>query len=109
MQIAVVGACGKLGSTIVSVLQNQHSVIQIDKFLNNDISDISCADCIIDASESNTSIYCANYCAQNNIPLLIACTGHTIDQINQIDHICKSIAYTICPNLSAGMLWIMQS
>lgn len=109
MQIAVIGACGKLGSTIVSVLEKLHNVIPVDKSLNNSLSDIVFADCVIDASAPHVSVYCAQYCSENNIPLLIACTGHTSDQINQIDQLCSNIAYAMCPNLSAGILWIMQS
>ena len=109
MKIAVVGACGKLGSLIVKTLQhNKYVVISVDTKLNNFLNDYSNINAVIDASHPDQSVICAKYCNQHNIPLLVACTGHTSQQLNNINTICANIAYCICPNLCVGINFIMQ-
>ena len=110
MKVAVIGACGKLGSLIVEELQkNNFNVLKIDSTLNNYLQSSSQVIAVIDASHPSASLNCAKYCSQQNIPLLIACTGHTKEQKSQIHNECKNIAYCICPNLSIGMLFVMQT
>jgi len=110
MKIAVVGACGKLGSLIVEELQkNNFDILKIDTMLNNNIQSCTSVSAVIDASHPSASLNCAKYCSNQNIPLLITCTGHTKEQLSLIHNECNNIAYCICPNLSIGMLFVMQT
>ncbi len=109
MKIAVVGACGKLGSSIVSELENNNiEAVKIDKLLNNSLNLLNIPDAVIDASFKDATIDVAKYCNNVKIPLLICTTGHSLNQLQQIDQICSSIAYTICPNASLGMLYLFD-
>lgn len=109
MNIAVVGAYGKLGALIVHRLKKSHSVVCIDKHNGLDnLPNIVC-DAVIDASVAWQSVETAKFCGQNKIPLLIACTGQSPKQISQIEEHCKKIAWCICPNLSVGIAFVAKS
>ncbi len=109
MKIAVVGACGRLGTQIVNECKKNplYEVHCIDILLGNCL----CIhyDAVIDASNASQSIATAKFCEKYNIPLLIACTGHTQMQLAKIDKTCKNIAYCICSNLSQGMNFVLKS
>lgn len=109
MKIAVIGACGKLGSQIVNECKKDQSneICCIDTILNNNLDDNY--DIVIDASTANQSVSSAKYCGEHHIALLVACTGQTSEQLNKIDQYCKNIAYCICPNLSQGINFIFKS
>lgn len=110
MNIAVVGACGKLGSLIVKELKKDNiNIIKIDSKLGNSLHSQNNICAVIDASHPNASLSCAKFCSEHNLPLLIACTGHTQEQLTQIHQTCLNIAYCICPNLSVGILFLLQS
>lgn len=110
MNIAVVGACGKLGSLVVQTLSKMnHKVIKIDKKLSTSLYDYSNLDGVIDVSCAEFSIQSAKYCNKNNVALLVGCTGHTNQQKLLIDKICTNIAYCICPNFSIGVQFVLQT
>ena len=110
MNIAVIGACGKLGSLIVKELKKDNiNIIKIDSKLGNSLHNQNNICAVIDASHPSASIICAKFCSEHNLPLLITCTGHTQEQLIQIHQTCLNIAYCICPNLSVGILFLLQS
>lgn len=108
MEIAIVGACGKLGSQIVNECKKNplYKVNCIDIVLGNSL----CIhyDMVIDASTASQSVATAKFCEKNKIPLLIACTGHTQKQLTKIDKICQSISYCVCSNLSCGIAFVLK-
>ena len=109
MNIAVIGAKGKLGSTIVDeLLIQKHNPIPLDK--EDKIKEINFSSCeaVIDASHHKNSINVAKICRNYKIPLLIACTGHTEREIKKIKQICNKIRHEICPNLSHGINQIIE-
>lgn len=109
MKIAIVGACGRLGSQIVNECKRTLSsdISCIDTKLGNKLCEHY--DVVVDASTANQSVESAKYCGENNIALLIACTGQTPAQLDKIDGYCKNIAYCISSNLSQGINFVLKS
>ena len=109
MKFAVIGSKGKLGSTIVNTLkESEHDTIEIDKH-NSKKMDISGANAVIDVSTHKNTINIAKICRKTNIPLLIACTGHTKIELEKIKQTMKNTPYEISSNLSQGMNFVFDS
>ena len=110
MIISVVGACGKLGSSICELLtKNNIAINKIDTTINSELQDFPLPDAVIDASTPQQSLLSAQFCSSKNLPLLIACTGHSNLQLAQLEQICNNIAYCICPNRSVGIGFVCKA
>ncbi len=116
----LVGATGKLGKSISSHNANvtygicskdnpllgeviggiQEPLISSLSEVNLEIANIPL---IIDASypENFDNVY--NFCYKNKIPLVLASTGHTKQQLLKLDKLAKKIAVLKAPNLSEGI------
>ena len=116
----LVGATGKLGKSISSHNANvtygicskdnpllgeviggiQEPLISSLSEVNLEIANIPL---IIDASypENFDNVY--NFCYKNKIPLVLASTGHTKQQLLKLDKLGKKIAVLKAPNLSEGI------
>ncbi|MBQ9790546.1 MAG: hypothetical protein IJW24_03025 [Clostridia bacterium] len=110
MKIAVIGAKGKLGSSITNELHTcGHEVIEIDKINQSEHQDWSNADAAIDASHHKNTLSVAKTCKRSGIPLLVACTGHSAKELSKIKKTLDSVPHEFCPNLSAGMNFVFET
>lgn len=103
MKIAVVGGLGKLGSSIVENLRTQYEVFAIDTKCKNQDFDAKKFDLVVDASCHTNSTQLAKKCAQACVPLLVCATGHTSDELREIEKYMTSTTIRFCPNLSYGI------
>lgn len=117
--LILVGATGRLGNSIlrnnsisfgVSSKKNPLVGKKIDYLLNpllGSLKDISIKELknpiVIDASfpENFKSIY--DFCFQNNVPLVLASTGHNDAQLDKLNDLSKKIPILYAPNLSRGI------
>ena len=116
----LVGATGKLGRSISSHNANVtygicskdnpllgEIISGIQEPLISSLSDVSLEiakiPLVVDASypENFDNVY--DFCYKNKIPLVLASTGHTQQQLKKLDKLAKKVAVLRAPNLSEGI------
>ena len=116
----LVGATGKLGSSISShnafitygICSKDNPLLGeiiegIQEPLISSLSEVSLEianiPLVVDASypENFDSVY--DFCYKNKIPLVLASTGHTQQQLKKLDKLAKKVAVLKAPNLSEGI------
>lgn len=109
MNFIVVGHKGRLGSRIFDIAWEKHNVIGIDK--QGDIFNLESYDfdAIIDVSCAENSTKTAKFASLHNIPLIVGCTGHTHEQLQEILKIKNNTAVMICPNFSIGICCFVEA
>lgn len=112
MKLIINGANGKMGRIISDMAGNDSIAALIDvAFENNNepgkyksLEDFSgSADCLIDFSNHKAADEIMNYCVRKNMPVLIASTGHTEQEINTIRKVSEKIPVFMSPNMSIGI------
>ncbi|MDR3262945.1 MAG: 4-hydroxy-tetrahydrodipicolinate reductase [Clostridiales bacterium] len=116
IKVLIFGISGKMGHMIYSQLQNHEKlkvVAGIDKYAEKidfnvpvfpSIKDCAVtADVIIDFSRPDSLADILPYAADNKIPLVIATTGHTPEQTEQISRASKAIPIFMTSNMSLGI------
>ena len=116
----LVGATGKLGRSISSnngyitygICSKDNPLLGeiitgIKEPLISSLSDVSLEianiPLVVDASypENFDNVY--DFCYKNKIPLVLASTGHTQQQLKKLDKLAKKVAVLRAPNLSEGI------
>lgn len=105
MVVALVGASGKLGSVVSSLLKRQHLIFPVD--LKNaeyrSLNDIPYEyDIIIDVSCPQQSVFSVQNAVENKIPIVIACTGHSEEQLKLIKKCAEEIPVFLAYNMAVG-------
>lgn len=130
IRVAVNGACGRMGSGVVSLVckdkelrlvaaleREGHPLLGKDVGLligegelGVKVSDTlnGKADVLIDFSEPNSSVAKASFCASQGIALVVGTTGHTEEQLSRIKESSKRIPCLISPNMSLGVNLLFQ-
>lgn len=106
--IAVVGAGGKMGTAICNKLKDMFEIVKVE--MENSLEDYlnKRIDLVIDFSTARQSVVSANFCAKNNIPLIIGTTGQSEYEMNQIKSASKKTKIIISSNFSLGIFIIKQ-
>ncbi|SDA24139.1 dihydrodipicolinate reductase [Ruminococcus sp. YE71] len=113
--IAICGASGHMGRVIADIIANRSDctvVAGIDKVTqsyadfpiveNPDALPVK-PDVIIDFSHPSTLDGLLSYCLTNGVPVVVATTGYTADQIAQIKKAAESIPVFFTFNMSLGI------
>ena len=115
VNIAITGACGKMGRVIadiistrsdcsvcagVDIVAEQYSDFPVYKNVNELTSK---PDVIIDFSHPSALDSLLDYCKINNVPVVVATTGYTDDQIKQIKAAAEQIPVFFTFNMSLGI------
>tara|TARA_Y100000992_G_scaffold45027_1_gene25806 strand:- start:253 stop:1080 length:828 start_codon:yes stop_codon:yes gene_type:complete len=124
-KLILVGATGKLGRSISSYNQVTYGVCSKDNPLLGEVMEgiqeplisslsevslkIANIPLIIDASypENFENVY--DFCFQNNIPLVLASTGHSEKQLQKLEKLSKKVPVLKAPNLSEGVAFFKTS
>ena len=121
----LVGATGKLGRSISShnayvtygICSKDNPLLGevisgIKEPLISSLSEVSLEianiPLVIDASypENFDNVY--DFCYKNKIPLVLASTGHTQEQLKKLDKLAKKVAVLKAPNLSEGIAFFKK-
>ena len=121
----LVGATGKLGRSISShnayvtygICSTDNPLLGevisgIKEPLISSLSEVSLEianiPLVIDASypENFDNVY--DFCYKNKIPLVLASTGHTQEQLKKLDKLAKKVAVLKAPNLSEGIAFFKK-
>lgn len=118
IKIAVCGACGKMGTNILSLLDDDDDAVAVygidpinesDKvrtvksFADMPTSDYEKPNVIIDFSSPKAIDDELEYAAKYNVPVVIGSTGFTEEQLKRIDEAAKSVAIFRTANFSLGV------
>ena len=110
----LVGCCGKMGGNITNCANNDGQikiVAGVDKIntgkdypVFSDFKDINVdADVIIDFSHISLLDGILNYAKQKNMPVVLATTGYSVEQIEKIKEFSKFIPIFFTFNMSIGV------
>ena len=110
MKIIINGANGKMGHMIsdLAISEGEEIVARVDTMPSEGmyahLEDFSGnADCVIDFSNHKAAPELVNYCVKHNMPVLIASTGHTPEELELIHDAAKKIPVFMSPNMSVGV------
>ncbi|MEW6008125.1 MAG: 4-hydroxy-tetrahydrodipicolinate reductase [Candidatus Omnitrophota bacterium] len=119
IKLAVSGACGKMGSRIISLAKRDKDVeiviglerkghpaisSDIDGIRISDDDDlISQADCLVEFTESNATLAHLNKCVSLKKPIVIGTTGFDEKGFKLIEEASKHIPILFSPNMSVGV------
>ena len=133
ISLLISGISGKLGKVIAEELENTEKISLVvgqasptnnnlgkplNSFLRtnceanlitdfNDINDN--IDVAIDVSSIDNFESITEFCKKNNLPLILASTGHSEDQLALLENYCIDFPILIAPNLSLGINLLKKS
>lgn len=110
MKIIINGANGKMGHMLsdmaisegeeitarVDVMPAEGTYTRLEDFNGE-------ADCVIDFSNHSAAHELTAYCVKRKLPVLIASTGHTSEELEEIHNAAKNIPVFMSPNMSVGV------
>ncbi len=114
-RIAITGACGKMGRVIADIIKGRDDCVccagidlcadQYSDFpVYKDVYSLTeKPDVIIDFSHPSALDSLLDYCKINNVPIVVATTGYTDEQIQQIKAAANQIPVFFTFNMSLGI------
>lgn len=120
IRVGVVGASGRTGSKVVEALDAaQGAVLSAavvspsssrlgarvkgsELLYSCQLEDLKGCDAVIEFSTPETSVAVAERCAELGIPLVVATTGHSAEQLARIEAAAQQVAILVAPNTSLG-------
>ncbi|MBE6600454.1 MAG: 4-hydroxy-tetrahydrodipicolinate reductase [Ruminococcaceae bacterium] len=109
MKIIVHGAAGRMGTEVTRLISGEYELAAaVDAFGGEgflpSLDDFSGdADCIIDFSNHTATEALLAYAVKRNIPVVLATTGHTEDELAKIRAAAKAIPVFHSANMSLGV------
>ncbi|MBR6901842.1 MAG: hypothetical protein IKN30_07270, partial [Synergistaceae bacterium] len=110
MKLIINGANGKMGHILTEMAGSENIAALVDITFETgngkykSLEDFNgVADCVVDFSNHKAVEGLLNYCVKKNLPILIASTGHTDEELNLIKEAAKKIPVFQSPNMSIGV------
>lgn len=108
MKLIINGAAGKMGHIITKMAGSENIAALVDVAGGDGILTsldeyTGPADCVIDFTNHKATPSVVNYCVKRNIPVLIASTGQTEDELAAVRQASAKIPVFISPNMSIGV------
>ena len=117
IKVLINGACGRMGKEVEKIVEASGTMTvaaKVDKMAAEsgcytDINDFSGeADIIIDFSNHLGTKDLLDYAVKNNIPTVVATTGHTEEELALIEEAGKKIAVFHSANMSLGVALLCE-
>ncbi|MEN3034208.1 MAG: 4-hydroxy-tetrahydrodipicolinate reductase [Aquificaceae bacterium] len=113
IKFALCGGLGRMGRAISSLCEQSGEFLpfivehplKASEGIFSDLSQvIKDVDLVVDfAATPKESVKFANLCAREKKPLIIGTTGHSKEELSQIQNLSSEIAILIAPNMSLGV------
>ena len=110
MKLIINGAGGRMGHIITEMAGAENVAALVDVAFETGAGKYSkledfdgAADCVVDFSNHKAVAGLLSYCVKRNLPVLIASTGHTDEELNLIKEAAKKIPIFQSPNMSIGV------
>ena len=113
MKVILNGACGRMGRVFQRVFREKfpdETLIPVDPMAKDGEAYLAPADydgpadCIVDFSHHSLSPALAAYAAARKLPLVIATTGQTEEELGAIREAAKSVPVLLASNFSLGIV-----
>lgn len=117
INVLINGACGRMGKEVEKIVEASETMsvaAKVDKMAAEsgcytDINDFTGkADIIIDFSNHLGTKDLLDYAVKNNIPTVVATTGHTPEELSLIEEAGKKIAVFHSANMSLGVALLCE-
>ena len=124
MNILFHGICGRIGRETLRITEegfrDAHIVCGVDLYATEGIGDIPCytsfdridraidVDCIVDFSHHTAIGPLLKYALANRLPVVVATTGHTDEELALIDEAAKTIPIFRSGNMSLGISLLIE-
>ena len=116
MKIIVNGAGGRMGRALRAMMENRGTELAaaVDPFVSDAgmLANLSAftgeADCIIDFSNHAGTAELMKYAVEKNLPVVIATTGHTEDELDLIREAAKCVPVFYSGNMSLGIALLTE-
>lgn len=116
MKIIVNGAGGRMGRALRTMMENRGTELAaaVDPFVSDAgmLANLSAftgeADCIIDFSNHAGTAELMKYAVEKNLPVVIATTGHTEDELDLIREAAKCVPVFYSGNMSLGIALLTE-
>lgn len=117
IKVLINGACGRMGKEVEKIVEASETMsvaAKVDKMAAEsgcytDINDfVGKADVIIDFSNHLGTKELLDYAVKNNIPTVVATTGHTPEELTYIEEASKKIAVFHSANMSLGVALLCE-
>ena len=123
MNILLNGYTGCMGREVVKLCKagyrDSSLVMGVDAFMKGDeadkvfrtfdeIDDASAVDCIVDFSHHSCAPALLDFAVKNNIPTVVATTGHTDEELTLIDEASRKIPVFHSGNMSLGIALLIE-
>lgn len=117
MNIIINGAGGRMGKALTAMIQtgcrNAKLAGAVDPYVQHDgivaqLTECTAADCIIDFSNHAGTQTLTNYAVDHNLPLVVATTGHTPEEVDLIHAAAKKIPVFFSGNMSLGIALLTE-
>lgn len=119
MKVIVSGACGRMGNALIKLIDENSrdsylaAGIDInaqgsDKFLTSYSQYDGEADVIIDFSHHSALPALLEYALKRNLPVVVATTGHSEDELKLMQEAAKSIPVFFSGNMSVGVSLLIE-
>lgn len=123
MNILLNGICGHMGREVVKLAEigyrganlavgvdpssdGSEAPLSVKSF--KDIIEINNVDCIVDFSHHSCVSELLDFAVENNIPTVVATTGHTPEEIAKIHEAAKRIPVFFSANMSLGVALLVE-
>lgn len=109
MRIIVNGAGGRMGQKVLELMEKNGIELAgaVDRHGGgNYASLVDCtgpADVVIDFSSHEATLELMDYCVERNLPVVVATTGHTLEELSAIDMAAEHIPVFRSANMSVGV------
>jgi len=116
MRVVVSGACGRMGSLICQLARDGYAGSSFAagvsrRITNGETPDMYSsledftgeADCVVDFSNHTNTENVLAYCKSHNLPVVIATTGHTPEELEMINQAANEIPVFLSANMSIGV------
>ncbi len=109
MKILVHGASGKMGQELVNVIKNGYRNSTLGGAVGRNINEFDGeVDCIIDFSNHEATGNLVAYAVNKKLPLVVATTGHTVEEIQIIADAATQIPVFMAANMSLGIALLVD-
>lgn len=108
MKLIINGSNGRMGKILTSLAKSEGenivALVDVNEGEYSSLNDFSGeADCVIDFSSHKATPEITAYCVKRHIPVLIAATAQTEDELALIHDAAKTIPVFLSPNMSIGV------
>ncbi|TJX14553.1 4-hydroxy-tetrahydrodipicolinate reductase [Tissierella creatinini] len=109
MRILVHGSAGRMGQELIKIIENGYRNSTLAGGVGRNINEFeSEADCIIDFSNHESTGNLVAYAVNKKLPLVVATTGHNVEELQIIADAATQIPVFMAANMSLGIALLIE-